>query len=175
MFPSQKKTLGDVLKAVSKSSQHLGAKQSMRSVAQKFLTHRVVSAQEAVYRLLSLPLSQGSRSVLFVYTDLPQNRTRLFKPINVLKQLDDNDPDVFLLGTLDRYPARPNYLENMCLHEFVSLYKTCSKPLSTNEARAVNKETNMQQSKRIQLKDNMGYMLLRQTPAIVRYHQWSPK
>lgn len=63
----------------------------------------------------------------------------------------------------------------MCLHEFVSLYKTCSKPLSTNEARAVNKETNMQQSKRIQLKDNMGYMLLRQTPATVRYHQWSPK
>lgn len=130
---------------------------------------------KVVYRLLSLPLSQGSRSVLFVDTDLPQNRTRLFKPINVLKQLDDNDRDVFLLGTFDRYPARPNNLENMCLHEFVSLYKTCSKPLSTNEARAVNKETNMQQSKRIQLKDNMGYMLLRQTPATVRYHQWSPK
>lgn len=52
---------------------------------------------KVVYRLLSLPLSQGSRSVLFVDTDLPQNRTRLFKPINVLKQLDDNDPDVFLL------------------------------------------------------------------------------
>lgn len=31
------KTLGDVLKAVSKSSQHLGAKQSMRSVAQSSL------------------------------------------------------------------------------------------------------------------------------------------
>lgn len=83
----------------------------------------------------------------------------------------------FLLGTLDRYPARPNNLESMCLHEFVPLYKTCSKPLSTNDARAINKETqkNMQQLKRIQLKDNMGYMLLRQTPAIVRYHQWSTK
>lgn len=58
MFSSQKKkTLGDVLKAVKSQ----GAKQSMRSVAQKFLTHREVSAQEAVYRLLSLPLSQGSR------------------------------------------------------------------------------------------------------------------
>lgn len=108
---------------------------------------------------------------------MPENRTRLFKPINVLEQLDEDDPDVFLLGTLDRYPARPNNLESMCLHEFVSLYKTCSKPLSTNDARAMNKETekNMQQSKRIQLKDNMGYMLLRQTPAIVRYHQWSSK
>lgn len=100
MFPSQKKTLGDVLKAVSKSSQHLGAKQSMRNVAKKFLTHREVSAQEAVYRLLSLPLSQGSRCVLFVGTDLPENRTRL---------------------------------------------------LSTNDARAMNKETekNIQQLKRI--------------------------
>lgn len=77
---------------------------------------------KVVYRLLSLPLSQGSRSVLFVDTDLPQNRTRLFKPINVLKQLDDNDPDVFLLGTFDRYPARPNNLENMCLHELLNLF-----------------------------------------------------
>lgn len=58
-------TIGDVLKAVSSSSQHLGAKQSMKSVAQKFLTHREASAQEAVYRLLPLPLSQGSRQVVF--------------------------------------------------------------------------------------------------------------
>lgn len=89
------KTLGVVLKTVSKSSQHLGAKQSMRSVAQKFLTHREVSAQETVYRLLSLPLSQGSRCVLFVDTDLPENRTRLFKPINVFEQLDEDYPVVF--------------------------------------------------------------------------------
>ena len=34
------KTLGDVLKAVNTSSQHLGTKQTMKNVAHKFLTHR---------------------------------------------------------------------------------------------------------------------------------------
>ena len=94
------KTLVDVLKAVSSLSQHLGSKQSMKSVAKKFLNLiRVVSPQEAVYRLLSLPLSQGSRQIVFVDTDLPYNRTRMFKPMTVLKQLDDDDPDVFLHGS----------------------------------------------------------------------------
>lgn len=78
-------TLGDVLKSVSKSSQHLRAKISLKSVAPKFLTHREVSAQEAVYRLLSLPLYQGTRLVVFIDTDLPENRTRLFKPVTIMQ------------------------------------------------------------------------------------------
>lgn len=41
-------TLGDVLKAVSKSSQYFGTKQSMKNVAHQFLTHRGIHAQEAV-------------------------------------------------------------------------------------------------------------------------------
>lgn len=53
------KTLGDILKAVSASGEHLGPKTSMKKVAKKFLTHRDVSAQEAFYRLMSLPLVQG--------------------------------------------------------------------------------------------------------------------
>ena len=171
------KTLGDVLKAVSSSSQHLGAKQSMRSVAQKFLTHREVSAQEAVYRLLSLPLSQGSRQVVFVDTDLQENRTRMFKPMNILKQLDDDDPDVFLQSIIDRYPARPNQLEEMCFSEFVSLYRTSSKQPAANDARsnAVENDDDEQDMKHIVLKDNLGHMHRRRTPTIVRYHQWSSK
>ena len=54
-----------------------------------------------MYCLLALPLSQGSRQVIFIDTDLPENRLRLFKPMKVLQMLDDNDPDVFQLGMLD--------------------------------------------------------------------------
>lgn len=117
------KTLGDVPKAVSTSSQHLGTKSSMRKVAHIFLTHREVSAQEAVYRLLSLPLTQGSRQVIFLDTDLKENRTRLFKSLNVIQNLDDYDPVVYVTGMNDRYAARPDKLENMCFMEFVSMYK----------------------------------------------------
>lgn len=147
----------------------------MRSVAQKFLTHREVSAQEAVYRLLSLPLTQGTRQVVFIDTDLPEHRTRLFKPMKLLENLDEDDPDVFLLGMLDRYPNRPNSLENMCLNEFVSLYKMASKP-STSEIRSTENDLEADDtSKHITLKNNMGYMVQRKTSAIVRYHQWSSK
>ncbi|WAR27346.1 hypothetical protein MAR_013050 [Mya arenaria] len=62
--PKPEKTLGDVLRSS--------------------LTHREVSAQEAVYRVLSIPLTQGSREVLFVATDMPEDRTRLFKSMEIL-------------------------------------------------------------------------------------------
>ena len=92
------RTLGDVLKSVSSSSQHLGPKSSMRATSKKFLSHREISAQEAVYRILPLPLTQGSHQVLFLATDLPENRTRLFKPLKLIEVMDDDDPDVFQVG-----------------------------------------------------------------------------
>ena len=92
------KTLGDVLKAVSSSAQHLGPKSAMKNVAKKFLTHREVSAQEAIYRLLSLPLIQGSRQIVFLPTDFPENRTRLMKPLKVIEALEDDDPDVYIVS-----------------------------------------------------------------------------
>ena len=94
------KTLGDILKAVSASGQHLGPSTSMKNIAKKFLTHREVSAQEAIYRILSLPLIQGSRQIVFVATDLPEQRTRLFKPMKVLQLLEDDDPDVFMVNII---------------------------------------------------------------------------
>ena len=98
------KTLGDVLNAVSSSAQHLGPKTAMKNVAQKFLTHREVSAQEAIYRLLSLPLIQGSRQIIFLPTDFPGNRTRLMKPLKMIEMLDDDDTDVYIVSTcFDQY------------------------------------------------------------------------
>lgn len=96
MYQNQRYSLGDILKAVSASGEQLGPKTSMKSVAKKFLTHREVSAQEAIYRLMSLPLVQGSRQILFVPTDLPEQRTRLFKPLKLLQMLED-DADVFMV------------------------------------------------------------------------------
>jgi hypothetical protein len=39
---------------------------------QSFLTHREISAQEAAYRLLGLPLTKTSRQGLFIPTKLKQ-------------------------------------------------------------------------------------------------------
>ena len=126
------KTLGDLLKGVCKAGQHLGPKSSMKAVAKKFLTHREVSAQEAVYRLLSLPLTKGSRQVIFIPTDLPENRTRLFKPMKFIETLDDDDPNVFQISILDRYEARPVSVEDLCLAEFVARYAYSAGPHKSN-------------------------------------------
>jgi len=114
-----------------------------------------------VYCLLALPLSQGYRQVIFIDTDLPENRLRLFKPMKLLQMLEDNDPDVFQLGMLDQYPARPNRLDNMCLREFVALYRITGKA-PTNEDRqsrtSDSESDNLTQSKTISLKYGMGKM-----------------
>ena len=62
-----------------------------------FLTHREVGAQEAVYRLLSLPMKQLSRSVVFVDTNPKSERIAVLKDKNTLDQLDDEDTNVFLI------------------------------------------------------------------------------
>lgn len=73
----------------------------MQHVAKKFL--REVSAQEAEYRLLSFHLSKGSRSVNFIQTNLPENRTYFLKPLIVIQDIeDDDDDDLVQKGILDR-------------------------------------------------------------------------
>ena len=91
-----------------------------------------------------------------------------------MEQLDEDDPDVFLAGALDRYKTRPNKLENMCLCEFFTKYKTLFCKPKDNEARAEGtsdeEEEDNQALKRITLKDNLDQMIERKTAAIVRYH-----
>ena len=56
------RSMGELLKRVAE----------LKKVGSAFLTHRELSAQEAVYRLLSIPMKQLSRSVVFVNTN-PKN------------------------------------------------------------------------------------------------------
>ena len=64
--------MGQLLKQVAAEARTDELKQ-LRKVGSAFLTHREVSAQEAVYRSLSLPLKQLSRSVVFINT-YPKHR-----------------------------------------------------------------------------------------------------
>ncbi len=57
----------------------------MCRVGSAFLTHREVSAQEAMYRILSLPMKQLSRSVVFVDTNSKNERIAVLKNKNALK------------------------------------------------------------------------------------------
>ena len=66
----------------------------LKKVGAAFLNHREVSAQEAVYRMLSIPMKQLSRSVVFVDTNPKHERIAVLKNTAAIEQLEDDD-DVF--------------------------------------------------------------------------------
>ena len=60
------RAMSQLLKRVASEARTDELKQQLRKVGSTFLTHREVSAQEAVYRILSLPMKQLSRSIVFM-------------------------------------------------------------------------------------------------------------
>ncbi|XP_070183583.1 uncharacterized protein [Littorina saxatilis] len=97
-------------------------KQKVRHIANKFLNHCEVSAQEAVYLLMQLPLTRCTRDVIFVNTSPSCQRVGLLKNSTMLEAMKDEDTDVTLTSLIDRYSERPKELENICLADFATSY-----------------------------------------------------
>ena len=49
-------------------------RERLRVIANKFLNSSEISAQQAVYHILSIPISTSSRSTVFINTNKPENR-----------------------------------------------------------------------------------------------------
>ena len=61
-------------------------KQQVRDIGNKFLNSVEISAQEAVYIVLQLPMRKSSRQVVFINTAPPEERVRLLKPMNEIEK-----------------------------------------------------------------------------------------
>ncbi|KAK4327733.1 hypothetical protein Pmani_001775 [Petrolisthes manimaculis] len=94
-------------------------KAKLRKVGSAFLNNREISAQEAVYRLMPMPLKKASRKVVFVNSAPKDKWVSILRPKRLLQEMDNNDENIFCTSPLDRYASRPNELENMCMAEFV--------------------------------------------------------
>ena len=82
--------MGDLLKRVACESRTDELMTQLRKVGNAFLTHREVSAQEAAYHILSIPMKQLRRSVVFVDTNPRNERIVVLKNSQALEQLEDN-------------------------------------------------------------------------------------
>jgi len=100
-------------------------KQQVRIIGNKFLNNVEVSAQEAVYLLLQLPLKRSSRQVVFVNTNPPDERVYLLK--SNIDRLSD-DAEVAESNVIRRYSQRPQSLEPVSLAEYVAYYD-CTRSL----------------------------------------------
>ena len=94
------RSMGELLKHVAAEARTDELKTQLRKVGSAFLTHREVSAQEAVYRLLSLPMKMLSRSVVFVNTNPKNERIAVLKSPDSLSQQEDNDTMCFRKDSL---------------------------------------------------------------------------
>ena len=169
------KSMGELLKQVSKECRAEQIKTQLRRIGSVFLNHREVSAQEAVYRILSLPLKQLSRKVIFVNASPKEDRVTLLKPASQLERIEDESEDIYQTSLIDRYAARPDSLDDMCLAEFAANYTTRSGQEPDDETSDALPKSEREDKKlpRIQLKNGLGYMHKRGREAIIRFHRFN--
>ena len=179
----EEREAGTILHALSKELKDLNIKQQMRKVASTFTNARNVSAQEASYRILGLPLHMSNFKIVWIPSGFPEKRIRIIKPKHLLESLDETDEDVFCSKIIDRYSARPTQVQHMCLAEFAMWYEPCRNNTDQSDNEEDNVipqdkpeedtiETYQQQPQTIQLS---GYekMKRRSSPAVIRFHQCS--
>ena len=164
------RSMGELLKRVAAEARTDELKTQLRKVGSAFLTHREVSAQEAVYRLLSLPMKLLSRSVLFVNTNTKNERIAVLKSSDSLSQLEDDDTNVFQKSLIDRYQHRPQSLRDMCLAEFAATYVVNYECDECDALRAPESEVT---STQITLTDGFGKMNKRKKSAVIRFRKYS--
>ena len=116
------KGMGELLKQAAREMEQGNTRQQLNKLGSVFLTNREVSAQEAVYRVLSIPLRRCSRSVVFINTDNKESRDVLLLPFSQLQKLDDDNEDVYCKNITDQYAARPKHCDDMCLAQFAATY-----------------------------------------------------
>ena len=102
-------------------------KQQVRDIGSKFVNNFEISAQEAVFIVLQLPMRKASRQIIFINTSSPKERVELLKPLNDIKEMDDSD-DIYTSGLLKRYFKRPVQLEHLTLADWAAWYDNSGKP-----------------------------------------------
>ena len=117
-------------------------RQQVRTIGNKFLNAVEISAQEAVYICLGLPMRKSSRQVLFINTSPPDERVALLKPQNVIQNMKDDSEDIECSNLLTRYSERPIKLTDMTLAEYAAHYDT-TKPIFISRSLASSTVDNL--------------------------------
>ena len=151
----------NLLKSINDNAVATGekAKDTIRKLANALDKGRECGIQEAIYRVLGLPLTKFSSIVKFINTNHPDHREGLLKAD--YKNLEEGE-SVFHNSIHDYYQDRPKNIkgddvdwEKMTLAEFVADYNVHkSKPASKNA---------------IPLQNERGYVIKRSNECVIRY------
>ena len=169
------KSMGQLLKSVTEEVMGEELRSQLKKVGTAFLSHRELSAQEAVYRILSLPLKMLSRSVVYVDSNTKEDRIAVLKDDPFLIMLDENDTNIFKKSLTDRYQHRPHSLQLMCLAEFAANYTTDYNFADDEDTDIVpsTDDNGLQASSEIILTDGYGRMKKRKREAVIRFYRFN--
>ena len=99
---------------------NLDLKKQVRHIGNVFSNCVEVSAQEAVYLDLQIPLTKCTRDIVFINTSTTAERVFLLKPKSVLDELPAESTDIESSNIIQRYSKRPKQLSKFCLADYVS-------------------------------------------------------
>ena len=93
----------------------------MRHIGNVFSNSVEVGAQEAVYLALQIPLTKGTREVVYINTCASRERVFLFKPKAVLDELPAESTNIESDDIVKRYLKKTTrQLQRFCLADYVS-------------------------------------------------------
>ncbi|XP_055685430.1 uncharacterized protein LOC129791330 isoform X1 [Lutzomyia longipalpis] len=93
----------------------------LRKYGNGFLNNKLVSAQEAAYYCLSIPITKSSRGSIYINTRPINERTRILKPKKDLLNLPEDSTDIFAQDIVHKYEKRKG-LDNVSLIEYAADY-----------------------------------------------------
>ena len=153
------KAMGETLKRVARECMHEDMRTQMNKIKREFLGKRVIGAPESCMRVLSSWLMKKSRKVIYVNSNMKNERVSLPKTKAQLAKMDKDDDNVFATSLIDRYCARPYNLDKCCLAEFAVNYDVVSQKRNVIHSEG---------GKVIKLRNELGYMQKRKIPSILR-------
>ena len=117
-------------------------------------------------------MKQLSRSVVFVDTNSKDERIAVLKDSKSLKDLPDDDTNVFQKSLIERYQHRPPQLQSMCLAEFAATYIADYRQDSDSSDVLPPSDSDVTSSC-IKLIDKFGTMRKRKREAVLRFHKYN--
>jgi len=99
-------------------------------------------------------------------------------PYSKIVNKDDDDADLFLMSVHDKYSARPDSLESMCLAEFAKTYRSLGTGSKVDidhlheDADNDEEDFSSEAGSVIRLRTNLGFLWKRQQVAVLRMHRY---
>ena len=114
--------MSSLLEAAAKEArkENSDIKKQVRHIGNVFSNSVEVGAQEAVYLALQIPLTKGTREVVYINTCASRERVFLLKPKSVLDELPAESTNIESDNIVQRYSKRPRQLQRFCLADYVS-------------------------------------------------------